>query len=32
MLVESACDALSIYGSDADHLRDVARFVIERRS
>ena len=31
-LVESACDALSMYGSDADHLRDVARFVIERRS
>lgn len=32
MLVESACDALSIFGSDADHLCDVARFVIERRS
>lgn len=31
-LVESACDAVSIYGSDADHLRNVARFVIERRS
>ena len=31
-LVESACDALSIYGSDADNLRDVARFVVERRS
>lgn len=32
MLVESANDALSIYGSDADHLRTVARFVVERRS
>jgi farnesyl diphosphate synthase len=31
-LVESACDALSVYGSDADHLRSVARFVVERRS
>ncbi len=31
-LVESACDALSVYGSDADHLRTVARFVVERRS
>ena len=31
-LVESACDALSIYGSDADNLREVARFVVERRS
>lgn len=31
-LVESALDALSVYGSDADHLRATARFVIERRS
>lgn len=31
-LVESACDALSVYQSEADPLRDVARFVIERRS
>lgn len=31
-LVESACDALSVYQDEAAHLRDVARFVIERRS
>lgn len=31
-LVESALDALSVYGSDADNLRATARFVIERRS
>lgn len=31
-LVESACDALSVYQSEAELLRDVARFVIERRS
>lgn len=31
-LVESACDALSIYGTDAELLRDTARFVVERRS
>jgi farnesyl diphosphate synthase len=31
-LVESACDALSIYGNDAELLRDTARFVVERRS
>lgn len=32
MLVESACDALSVYGNNADNLRDTARFVISRRS
>lgn len=31
-LVTTACDALSIYQADADLLRDVARFVIARRS
>ncbi len=31
-LVETACDALSGYGSQADSLRDVARFVISRDS
>lgn len=31
-LVESALDALSVYGPDANNLRDTARFVIERRS
>ena len=30
-LVETACDALSIYGEDADTLRDAARFVIARK-
>ena len=29
-LVENACDALSIYGEDADTLREAARFVIAR--
>ena len=29
-LVESACDALSVYGKRADVLRDAARFVITR--
>lgn len=31
-LVESALDALTVYGEDADNLRATARFVIERRS
>ena len=31
-LVQSACDALDIYGSDAETLRDCARFVIDRRN
>ena len=31
-LVESACDALSSYGDDAETLRDAARFVIARKS
>lgn len=31
-LVESACDALSSYGEDAETLRDAARFVIARKS
>ncbi|MEP5153877.1 polyprenyl synthetase family protein [Planktotalea sp.] len=31
-LVESACDALSSYGDDANLLRATARFVVERRS
>lgn len=31
-LVASACDALSSYGSDADTLREAARFVIARKS
>jgi len=29
-LVEEACDALSVYGSAADTLRDAARFVVNR--
>ncbi|WP_418887998.1 polyprenyl synthetase family protein [Octadecabacter algicola] len=29
-LVESACDALSVYGKAADTLRDAARFVVNR--
>ena len=29
-LVDDACDALSVYGNDADVLRDAARFVITR--
>jgi farnesyl diphosphate synthase len=29
-LVESACDALSVYGEAADTLRDAARFVVNR--
>jgi farnesyl diphosphate synthase len=31
-LVQSACDALSIYGKDGDILRDTARFVVARKS
>ena len=31
-LVTEACDVLSIYGEDADCLREAARFVISRRS
>jgi len=31
-LVSEACDALSVYGADADCLRDCARFVISRDS
>ena len=31
-LVTQACDVLSIYGKDADCLREAARFVISRRS
>ncbi|KIN62629.1 Geranyltranstransferase IspA [Sulfitobacter noctilucicola] len=31
-LVQTACDALSIYGSDADTLRDTAKFVVARKS
>ncbi len=30
-LVQEACDALSIYGEDADTLREAARFVIARK-
>jgi farnesyl diphosphate synthase len=29
-LVESACDALSVYGDDAETLREAARFVVNR--
>ncbi len=31
-LVEEACDALSLYGDDAETLRQIARFVIARKS
>ena len=31
-LVQSACEALSIYGDDAETLREAARFVIARKS
>jgi len=31
-LVHSACDALDVYGDDADTLRDCARFVIDRKN
>ncbi|WP_136636811.1 polyprenyl synthetase family protein [Pseudooceanicola onchidii] len=31
-LVTSACDALSVYGKDAECLREAARFVISRQS
>ncbi|MDQ2090417.1 polyprenyl synthetase family protein [Marimonas arenosa] len=30
-LVEAACDALSVYGNEAETLREAARFVISRR-
>jgi farnesyl diphosphate synthase len=31
-LVQSACEALSVYGQDAEILRDTARFVIARKN
>ncbi len=31
-LVDEACDALSLYGDDAETLRQIARFVIARKS
>jgi len=31
-LVQAACDALSVYGAQAETLRDVARFVIARKT
>ncbi len=31
-LMQSACDALSVYGEDADTLRDAARFVVARKN
>lgn len=31
-LIEAACDALTIYGEDAENLRQAARFVISRQS
>ena len=31
-LVQSACEALNVYGQDADTLRDTARFVVTRNS
>lgn len=31
-LVTEACDSLSVYGDDADSLREAARFVISRRN
>ena len=31
-LVDQACDALSVYGSDAETLRQIARFVIARKT
>ncbi|MGC1504887.1 MAG: polyprenyl synthetase family protein [Sulfitobacter sp.] len=31
-LMQSACDALSVYGKDADTLRDAARFVVARKN
>ena len=31
-LVDSACDALAPYGPDAERLRDLARFVVARKS
>jgi len=32
ILVAEACDALSVYGSDADTLRHAAQFVVSRKS
>jgi len=29
-LVQEACDALSVYGDDAETMKDAARFVIAR--
>nr|WP_083792082.1 farnesyl diphosphate synthase [Roseobacter sp. GAI101] len=31
-LIETACEALAVYGDDAETLRDAARFVIARKS
>ena len=31
-LVQSACDALDVYGKDAETLRDAARFAVTRRN
>lgn len=31
-LVQSACDALSVYGKDGDILREIAHFVVARKS
>jgi|TARA_R110002012_G_scaffold93636_4_gene227232 farnesyl diphosphate synthase len=31
-LIDAACDALAVYGDDAETLRDAARFVIARKS
>jgi farnesyl diphosphate synthase len=31
-LVQSACEALSVFGQDAEILRDTARFVIARKN
>ena len=31
-LVQSACDALDVYGTEAETLRDAARFVVARKN
>ncbi len=31
-LVQSACDCLSVYGDDAETLREAARFVVSRKN
>lgn len=31
-LIQNACDALTVYGKDADTLRDAARFVVARKN